>query len=142
MWWSDLIWVGNTLLPRWFVYAVMAAPFVIGIVVWLARRLTKMFTDDKAAGESQAVPTVRGFLDFVSKQPALKEYSYFDNKACACAQYANEIGDQGEWLRRTEDLRSPWHQLDGAAVGRPRTFGALARRLEALKDECKELSAA
>jgi hypothetical protein len=100
-----------------------------------------MFIDDKASGESQPTPTVRGFLDFASKQPALKEYSYFNERVCACSQYANEIGDQGAWLRRSEDRRSPWHRLDGAAFEKPRTFGALARRLEALRDECKELSA-
>lgn len=36
---NDLIWIGNTLYPRWFVFAVIAlAVFVIaGLVVWLAR---------------------------------------------------------------------------------------------------------
>jgi hypothetical protein len=37
MMWLDLIWVGNTLLPRWLVYAGMAviAAMVIGAFVIL-----------------------------------------------------------------------------------------------------------
>ena len=38
---SELIWVGNTLYPRWFVFAVpmalVAAPFVIAGIVTLFR---------------------------------------------------------------------------------------------------------
>lgn len=32
-WLLDLIWIGNTLYPRWFVFAVCAFPFVIFAVI-------------------------------------------------------------------------------------------------------------
>jgi hypothetical protein len=35
--WTDLIWVGNTLLPRWFAFAISALAFLALIVgfTWL-----------------------------------------------------------------------------------------------------------
>ena len=39
---SDLIWIGNTLYPRWFVIGVVGlvflTPFVIGALVSILRR--------------------------------------------------------------------------------------------------------
>lgn len=36
---NELIWVGNMLLPRWFVFAVIAAIVftAIGVFTWLVR---------------------------------------------------------------------------------------------------------
>jgi hypothetical protein len=41
--WSDLIWVGNSLYPRWFVFAVMALVLLalLGGFVWLITWLTR-----------------------------------------------------------------------------------------------------
>lgn len=46
---TDLIWVGNTLYPRWFVFAVMVLPFlaiwVSIMAVWVAIKINKSKLD-------------------------------------------------------------------------------------------------
>jgi hypothetical protein len=31
---SDLIWIGNTLYPRWFVFAVAGAVILAVVILW------------------------------------------------------------------------------------------------------------
>lgn len=37
--WTDLIWIGNTLYPRWFVIGVIVSPVMVVIVIGLVVRL-------------------------------------------------------------------------------------------------------
>ena len=40
--WTDLIWIGNTLYPRWFVIGVVASPVIVVIVIGLVVRIVKL----------------------------------------------------------------------------------------------------
>jgi hypothetical protein len=94
-----------------------------------------MFLIDKALGETQIEPSFKTMLEWVAKQPADKEYVYTDECACACAQFAQAIGQMASWENRRPGYiplwprESIWRRLDTVACGWPRTFGALAERL-------------
>ncbi len=41
---TDLIWVGNTLYPRWFVFGIMAMIILLPITIGVAVRLVSRWT--------------------------------------------------------------------------------------------------
>lgn len=78
------------------------------------------------------------FLAFVKGKPGDEEYDWLDPHECACGQFATSLGWDG-------DLDSVWRaDLEGQfgkyAIQFPRTWSALASRLESLLAEQGETS--
>lgn len=74
------------------------------------------------------------FLTFCRSKPADETYSFWSLDRCACAQFAEALGWPGynDANKSQRELRAAigqkWNLL---AFPEPRTFGALADRLEA-----------
>jgi hypothetical protein len=69
--------------------------------------------------------TLAAFAEFCESKPADEKYEYIDVGNCACAQFAKSIGFSSQ-----ADLPQPlWEDAEEQACQRPRTFGALAKRL-------------
>jgi hypothetical protein len=91
-----------------------------------------------ADGEVVPAPTVNftvaEFLDWARTKPADEGYGYMDACKCACGQFADFAGI--DWRARCSAAeKARWdfeakyeHQLRD----HPRTFGALAKRLETI----------
>lgn len=81
------------------------------------------------------------FLDFCKAKPAGEEYDYYDTRNCALCQLARDVygirnprAGGSYWLDEKDPSGAEHHLPDKAelVVARyPRTFGALASRLEA-----------
>jgi hypothetical protein len=82
---------------------------------------------------SKNLLTIEAFAEWAEKQPADKEYDYLSNH-CACGQYAEAIGVQGDFLSilGASKENSFWDIVDTVACRGTRTFGALAKRLRSL----------
>ena len=81
--------------------------------------------------------TLEAFAEWCEKQPAEKEFDYIDPQRCACAQYADHIKFEGDWLLSMADKPGDfWGVMDTHALHlfKPRTFGALASRLRARQE--------
>lgn len=73
--------------------------------------------------------TLEGFLDWVKRQPAEKEYVYFDPCNCPGAQYAQFLGLDRS-IGRLENFDDLDMKINRLAHSLPRAFGALALRME------------
>jgi hypothetical protein len=88
-----------------------------------------MYVDEKAPGEALIAPSIRTMLAWLEGRPADDFYCYSSETHCACAQFADAIGDAHGWLNRNLQTGSPWQYLNNIASLEPHTFGALAERL-------------
>lgn len=75
--------------------------------------------------------SIEAFADWCEKQPAEREYDYYNWRECACAQYAATLGISAEaWINHAIDhATSMWGEANCIASEAPFTFGALSLRL-------------
>ena len=72
--------------------------------------------------------TLEAFAEWCEKQPARKQYDYWNTEDCACAQYAKSIGDDRPFHEFV--CGSPfWTRANARAFYRPWSFKSLAKRL-------------
>jgi len=71
-------------------------------------------------------PSLAGFIEWLEKQPPEGEYNWGNCAICACAQYF-----EGDWNKHDIVQAKDGIRLDGLAIGRPRTYGALLKRARA-----------
>ncbi len=74
-------------------------------------------------------PSLAGFITWLKKKPARAEYNWGDAEKCACAQYFKGDWDKHDLVTKKDGVR-----LDGLAIERPRTYGALLKRAIAAKN--------
>jgi hypothetical protein len=89
----------------------------------------KMYLEEKALGEG---PSLQGLYNFAKDQYPSLEYQWDNAHICACAKYAEKIGQTDEWHHRAYGGGIVWNQLNNIAGYEPRTYGGLAKRIKEL----------
>lgn len=94
-----------------------------------------MFVESPSPGPATLAPepSLKGFIAWLERQPADKEYNFLDWGSCALCQYL--ISATGQWTVDQYYEIFPWPATLGPnfIAGRPWTFGAALARAKGLR---------
>ena len=81
-----------------------------------------MYVDEKRQGEPSVIaprdePSLDGFISFLETKWRWQRYRWDDAGNCACAQYADSIGEKGNswWCEDDTCEDAAWHRLNKLA---------------------------
>lgn len=79
---------------------------------------------------------IHQFEDFCRSKKEDEEYIYLDCSICACGQFFKSIGMYQDYIHpHGQTMYNIRHEMECLAMKQPHTFGALAERIHAFRED-------